>query len=618
MQSLPPGPAALDAVLAAAPDAALGTGACDRGRPGWTGGQDERHLGGDQDGQLAVHRRILATARAGGPLRVAMARIAAAILSRDVWKRLSYVRLGDYARERLGISRRELQEFGRVGARLDRLPGLEAALAGGQVCWSKARLIAQVARRCDEAEWIAFAKGATTKELEDKVHERAGAEKRGIEPREEDIPTGTFQVACTTRARGLWHRLRQCANQLRGYPVSATECIEMLTAEVRAAIDLEPFIHDQPPRWPDDEQASRGYVPSPGLAESAVEPAAGDTELPSSVCELLHTLTDGLERANPWELDRRLQEALRRERQLDSRVGALLSIVQKKWIYRAYQYSSVVVYAEELLGFSKSKAEKLLKIERAVQVCPPLARVYRSGELSWARAELLSRVVRADTLGRWWEAWIAWAKKVSVRRLEDDVKRERLLRETDVEAWSRTGGLPADAHAQGDGASPEPDPQTCASCTIGFRAECEMINSFWLTLDTVRRRTQRLSGVRPTLGEAFEAMMEYALREWGADAKVRREHRIMARDGWRCLVPGCSSYRNLHAHHIVLRSQGGGDEDANQLTLCVAHHLRGVHGGTLEITGKAPDELVFKLGIRRNGPPLAVYRSGEILVEPQP
>ncbi|MEE9281400.1 MAG: hypothetical protein V3V67_14600, partial [Myxococcota bacterium] len=108
-------------------------------------------------------------ARAGGPLRVALARIAAAILSRETWKKLSYVRVGDYARERFGLSGRELQDLGRLGARLDRLPGLAAALRDGRICWSKARLIAQIATRSDEAEWIAYAKGATTKELEDRV-----------------------------------------------------------------------------------------------------------------------------------------------------------------------------------------------------------------------------------------------------------------------------------------------------------------------------------------------------------------------------------------------------------------------------------------------------------------
>jgi hypothetical protein len=79
---------------------------------------------------------------------------------------------------------------------------------------------------------------------------------------------------------------------------------------------------------------------------------------------------------------------------------------------------------------------------------------------------------------------------------------------------------------------------------------------------------------------------------------------VFERDGWRCSVPGCTSHRNLHAHHVPFRSAGGGDDPANLTTLCAAHHLRGVHGGILRISGRAPDGLLFEL-------PLGSYRSGD-------
>lgn len=47
--------------------------------------------------------------------------------------------------------------------------------------------------------------------------------------------------------------------------------------------------------------------------------------------------------------------------------------------------------------------------------------------------------------------------------------------------------------------------------------------------------------------------------------------RIIARDG-RCRY--CGTVDNLHVHHIVYRSQGGGDEDTNLITLCLVHHDR--------------------------------------------
>jgi 5-methylcytosine-specific restriction endonuclease McrA len=80
----------------------------------------------------------------------------------------------------------------------------------------------------------------------------------------------------------------------------------------------------------------------------------------------------------------------------------------------------------------------------------------------------------------------------------------------------------------------------------------------------------------------------------------------MQRDGWRCTVPGCTSYRNLHAHHVVFRSAGGSDDAENLTTLCAAHHQRGVHGGgPLRITGRAPAALRFDL-------PLESFASGDV------
>jgi len=89
--------------------------------------------------------------------------------------------------------------------------------------------------------------------------------------------------------------------------------------------------------------------------------------------------------------------------------------------------------------------------------------------------------------------------------------------------------------------------------------------------------------------------------------RVPREHRVFERDGWRCTVPGCTSQRNLHAHHVVFRSRGGSDADANLTTLCAFHHQRGVHAGVIRVSGRAPDGLVFEL-------PLGRFASGDRLL----
>jgi 5-methylcytosine-specific restriction endonuclease McrA len=56
------------------------------------------------------------------------------------------------------------------------------------------------------------------------------------------------------------------------------------------------------------------------------------------------------------------------------------------------------------------------------------------------------------------------------------------------------------------------------------------------------------------------------------DAESYRElHRqVLERDGWRCQF--CGSMQNLQVHHLKYRSQSGGDEEPNLITLCAECH----------------------------------------------
>ena len=50
---------------------------------------------------------------------------------------------------------------------------------------------------------------------------------------------------------------------------------------------------------------------------------------------------------------------------------------------------------------------------------------------------------------------------------------------------------------------------------------------------------------------------------------------VLERDGWRC--QNCASMQNLQVHHLTFRSQSGGDEEQNLITLCAACHAQ-THG----------------------------------------
>ena len=93
-------------------------------------------------------------ASAVGPLRRTAAAIAARVLDTRAYERLGYARLADYARERPGVSARQLQELARVHRALPGLPAVERALVRNALPWSKVRLVAGVATAEDEAAWL--------------------------------------------------------------------------------------------------------------------------------------------------------------------------------------------------------------------------------------------------------------------------------------------------------------------------------------------------------------------------------------------------------------------------------------------------------------------------------
>jgi len=102
-----------------------------------------------------------------------------------------------------------------------------------------------------------------------------------------------------------------------------------------------------------------------------------------------------------------------------------------------------------------------------------------------------------------------------------------------------------------------------------------------------------------TPGEALVAVALHFIRTWKDEVarRIGTTDRVILRDGALCQVPGCSRAAD-HVHHVVPRSACGPLEPWNEVSLCAVHHLRGAHGGSVRITGRAPDGLAFTLGER--------------------
>ena len=116
-----------------------------------------------------LDQRLTALARARGRLRRALAAVAGEFILKRGWEHLGYARLRDYAAERAGVGSRSLYDLARVDGALGYLPGVERALVTGQLTWTKARLLARVARPEDEERWVAYARRVTARSLSREV-----------------------------------------------------------------------------------------------------------------------------------------------------------------------------------------------------------------------------------------------------------------------------------------------------------------------------------------------------------------------------------------------------------------------------------------------------------------
>src|SRR5439155_646622 len=419
-----------------------------------------------QDAALVVDgwlRRLAAQDARG---RTVLGRLAQAFLRGRGHYQLGFSRLGDYSRERLGISARELQSLATVCARLERLPRLRAAFVDGVLSWAQIRLLTTVATPEDEAEWLARAERCTVRALAAVIR---------TPPDGEDDDEARFRLRCPRRLRLLWQQVVDLARCMAGSELTQGQAAEAIAAEglsARAPCG-EPWPAAEPPRTaPADPHESRAVFAD--LDWTAIRDA-----LPGGI-EGLDAAVDGLD---PFALDLRM-------------------------------------------------------------------------------------------------------RAVPVRRLADEVEWALTLRDGLAPIMPPAPGASLALDERQLCARPEwefPDAE------VTFSAPVSVVALF---------RSAILAFAHPhgSLVEGLESLLLHVISEW--EGQPRHRDPVFARDGWRCAVPICTARRELHDHHVVFRSHGGGNERENRISICVWHHLRGVHAGRVRAAGEAPDGITWEIGVR--------------------
>jgi hypothetical protein len=468
-----------------------------------------------------------------------------------------------------------------------------------------------VATPADEAAWLALAQRVTARELAREVRAvDAGAVEGGAldaEGEEGDGSAGVV-VRCAPRVQGLFHRARWLARRAAGEELPTWACMEAVAAEVLSALPLEV----EPEGAEAGAEEETGPPAAPRAEEETERPAAPRARAangcaPQGARENHAAGARAIAGADAFELDARLRRAVALEQRLEAELAPLVLAVAEGGLHRARGFGTLDAWARERLGIAPRKLRALLRLARAARRWPALFDAFRAGRLSWVQAHAVLPALAVAPSPAAAREWVERAAALSVRRLREVVDAAR-LGSAAPEAGERQTGAPRSTAA-------EEVPETER---FFFSAPRPVAALFRAVLCSMRRHLERTTGRLPTEGEAAGRMFEHAIATWeasahGGDRRLARAHRVFARDGWRCTVPGCTSYRNLHDHHVRFRSAGGSDALANRTTLCAFHHLRGVHAGRIRVSGRAPGALRFELGLRPGAPPLVRYEPGERL-----
>jgi hypothetical protein len=512
--------------------------------------------------------RLRGLERQRARVRPVLGALAAAFAERKAHEALGFRSLGDWSREQLGVGARAVAEWGRLPRRLESLPRLRRAVLEGEIGWAVARRVAPLATPETEAACLETVRGRTVRAVEAivaAVRAAEGATEEGAE--EEGGERVEVRIPCPPHLLDKWLAGLELARRVAGEALPVWACAEAIAAEAASALGgpEDPPEALAPPAGGGDERGSPAAVREHGLRHVAWPQLSWSPQRPwldAADDRAVERLSEGLGGCSALELDNRMRAAVVFLQALDLEAGRLLRQVLERRLHLELGFESFERYVAERLDLSARTARRLVALARGERRAPEVTDAFRAGRLTAFQAHALLRTPGAlpppDPAG-----WVAHARRVTLRRLEDDV--------------------------------PE-----ASGPAIAFLAPPDVAALFVGMLERVRREADLASSA-----QALEAILDHAIAAFRALAQPGYED--FDRDRWRCTVPGCTSRRNLHSHHVRFRSAGGPDASWNRTTLCAAHHQRGVHGGRirLSIAGRAPDELVFMLGVGR-------YRSGDV------
>jgi hypothetical protein len=543
---------------------------------------------------------LVRVARGHAALDVAIGEQLDALSGSGHLMRLGYSSLGDYARARLGIEATTSRNLAKLARELRTRPLLREAVRSGEVTARKAQVVLPVARGEAEAAWVERGRRETVRGLEVAVREaRCGT----AAPARRDgaaawagaaLADRPYSVVALAAARELTEdavgTVKACAAAATTEQDEAEERWERISIDMapedRAKLDRAMAIAGRvlgpgAPRWERLEAICQEYLGEHPTEVREDERSAYGCE---RVVEWLAAAKEALEQEmNRWDfleevppvaapvdperdpdlvfqplaLDARLRELAAMRARWDVLLGHHAMLMKTVGLWRDAGFASFAHYGEQRLGMSARALEQRAALAKRSYELPGLREAMWDGRVSYEKARLVARVADEDTI----PAWLERARATTAVDLRREIEEMQ-------------------------------DAQMCA------RGELVMTvpRRVRVLVDAVVRAAREAEERWVKTGEALGLAAEHYAATWEPLSPRRRtrSQRILERDRGRCLVPGCSRPA-AQAHHLRFRSAGGTDADWNLGGLCIPHHLHGVHGGWIEVTGRAPGRLVWRM-----------------------
>jgi len=503
------------------------------------------------EGGVLLDRLLATRARRKAAYEVAIGEYLAAMTVGNRTLTFGHVSLGDYARERLGINARTAQKQAKLARDLRERPELRDAVWSGEVSPCKARIVMPLARGDAEVSWVERAMTDTARALATAVKTLTGKVAE-----EEEEPWELLSIPVPPEARPMVDEAMKVAGKQVGHTAPRWDRLNAIFQEflgtyggVEAAEESDgKFLH-----WP--------LPPSDDLVDRLEEDLEKETKRWAYLDEVQPIVAPHVgDETNPWRIDAELRRLVAERNRCDEEFGRVASVFSGLGLWRDAQFASFRQYCKERLGMGVRTVQQRIALERRLAMLPELREAMRSGRISYEKARLIAWKATDRTVKDWIER-AAGKTCISLRR--------EIEGEEEAQMWTRGWlDIPVPRH------------------TVELLAD-------------VLKVARALAKKPLPAGECFLWSVCHFLETWKSEEKERNtlRNRVMKRDLGYCQAPGCSR-RAAHVHHVEFRSHGGANSMENEIALCAAHHLVAIHEGYMRVTGKAPDGLVWEIGLK--------------------